>query len=138
MYIQHNMSSMNANRRSGIVKGQLSQASEKLSSGYKINRAADGAAELKISEKMRGQIRGLNRASQNTKDGISLTQTAEGATNEIQDMLQRMRELAVQSANDTNTVDERKTLNDEVTQLKKEINRISSSATFNGRTVLQE
>lgn len=135
--VSHNMDAMNAERNLQLMTDRKCKSSEKMASGFKVNRAADDAAALTISEKMRGQIRGLNRGTQNTQDGISLIQTAEGATNEIQDMLQRMRELAVQSANDTNTVDERKTLNDEVTQLKKEINRISSSTTFNGRTVLQ-
>ena len=107
MVIQHNMTAANANRNLGITTGQLAKSTEKLSSGYKINRAGDNAAGLAISEKMRGQIRGLDQASTNAQDGISLIQTAEGALSESHSILQRMRELAVQSASDTNTDDDR-------------------------------
>ena len=107
MVVQHNMSAMNANRNLGVTTGMQAKSSEKLSSGYKINRAADDAAGLSISEKMRGQIRGLNQASTNAQDGISLIQTAEGALNESHSILQRMRELSVQAANGTETDDDR-------------------------------
>lgn len=103
MVVQHNMSAMNANRMLGITTNSLSKSTEKLSSGYRINRAADDAAGLAISEKMRGQIRGLNKASSNAQDGISMIQTAEGALTETHSILQRMRELAVQASNDTAT-----------------------------------
>ena len=103
MVVQHNMSAMNANRNLGVTTGMQAKSSEKLSSGYKINRAADDAAGLSISEKMRSQIRGLNKASDNAQDGISLIQTAEGALNESHSILQRMRELSVQAANGTET-----------------------------------
>lgn len=103
MIVQHNITAMNANRMLGLTTGSLSKSTEKLSSGYKINRAADDAAGLSISEKMRKQIRGLSQASTNAEDGISCVQTAEGALNEIHSMLQRMNELAVQSANGTNS-----------------------------------
>ena len=107
MVVQHNMSAMNANRNLGVTTGMQAKSSEKLSSGYKINRAADDAAGLSISEKMRSQIRGLNKASDNAQDGISLIQTAEGALNESHSILQRMRELSVQAANGTETDDDR-------------------------------
>ena len=103
MVVQHNMSAMNANRNLGVTTGMQAKSSEKLSSGYKINRAADDAAGLSISEKMRSQIRGLNKASDNAQDGISLIQTAEGALNESHSILQRMRELSVQASNGTET-----------------------------------
>ena len=108
MVVQHNMSAMNANRNLGVTTGMQAKSSEKLSSGYKINRAADDAAGLSISEKMRSQIRGLNKASDNAQDGISLIQTAEGALNESHSILQRMRELSVQAANGTETDDDRR------------------------------
>ena len=136
MIIQHNMSAANTNRQLGITRGNLAKASEKLSSGYKINRAGDDAAGLSISEKMRGQIRGLNAASKNAQDGISLIQTAEGALNETHAMLQRMRELAVQSANDTNVDADRQSIQDEVNQLNTEITRIATDTEFNTMTLL--
>ena len=114
MVVQHNMSAMNANRNLGVTTGMQAKSSEKLSSGYKINRAADDAAGLSISEKMRSQIRGLNKASDNAQDGISLIQTAEGALNESHSILQRMRELSVQAANGTETADDREAVQNEV------------------------
>ena len=114
MVVQHNMSAMNANRNLGVTTGMQAKSSEKLSSGYKINRAADDAAGLSISEKMRSQIRGLNKASDNAQDGISLIQTAEGALNESHSILQRMRELSVQAANGTETDDDREAVQNEV------------------------
>jgi len=131
MIIQHNMRSANTNRQLGITNGQLSKSAEKLSSGYRINRAGDDAAGLSISEKMRGQIRGLNQASTNAQDGISLIQTAEGAMNEIHSVVQRMRELAVQGANDTNVSEDRKAIVAEMSELREEIDRISNSTEFN-------
>ena len=107
MIVQHNMSALNTNRQLGITNSSLSKSTEKLSSGYRINRAGDDAAGLSISEKMRGQIRGLNQGSTNAQDGISLIQTAEGALNEVHSVLQRMRELSVQGANDTNVTADR-------------------------------
>ena len=117
MVVQHNMSAMNANRNLGVTTGMQAKSSEKLSSGYKINRAADDAAGLSISEKMRSQIRGLNKASDNAQDGISLIQTAEGALNESHSILQRMRELSVQAANGTETDDDREAVQNEISQL---------------------
>ena len=122
---------MNANRQLGIVGNNLSKATEKLSSGYRINRAADDAAGLSISEKMRGQIRGLNRASDNAQDGISLIQTAEGAMDQQHAILQRARELAVQAANDTNVTADRTAISEELDQLKQEFDRITSQTEFN-------
>lgn len=136
MVVQHNIQAMNANRNLGLNSSSLSKSSEKLSSGYKINRAGDDAAGLSISEKMRKQIRGLQKASTNAQDGISLIQTAEGALNEVHSILQRINELAVQAANGTNTNDERSYLNDEVTELKGEIDRIATTTEFNGMTLL--
>src|SRR5574338_620818 len=107
MIINHNMNALNAHRNMGINNGQAAKSMEKLSSGLRINRAGDDAAGLSISEKMRGQIRGLNQASRNSQDGISMIQTAEGALNETHNILQRMRELAVQGANDTNVTEDR-------------------------------
>ena len=107
MVVQHNLSAMNTNRQMGTVSSALQKSTEKLSSGYKINRAGDDAAGLSISEKMRSQIRGLNKASSNAEDGISLIQVAEGALNETHSILQRMNELATQAANDTNTTSEK-------------------------------
>ena len=121
MVVQHNLTAMNTNRQLGITTNGLQKSTEKLSSGYKINRAADDAAGLAISEKMRNQIRGLNKASDNAQDGISLVQTAEGALNEVHSMLQRMSELAVQSANGTNQTTDREAIDLEVQQLKSEI-----------------
>ena len=136
MVVQHNLSAMNTNRQMGIVSDSLSKATEKLSSGYKINRAADDAAGLSISEKMRSQIRGLNKASDNAQDGISLIQVAEGALNETHSILQRMNELATQAANDTNTSTDRKAIKAEVEQLQSEINRIQSTTQFNTMNLL--
>lgn len=131
MVIQHNMNAMNASRQMGLVAGSLAKSTEKLSSGYKINRAADDAAGLSISEKMRKQIRGLDQASENIEDGISLCQVADGALNETVDILQRMRELAVQSANGTNSASDRQFIEMEITQLKSEVDRIAETTTFN-------
>lgn len=136
MVIQHNLSAMNANRNLGTVTGSLSKSTEKLSSGYRINRAGDDAAGLAISEKMRGQIRGLNQASTNSQDGISLIQTAEGALTETHSILQRMRELAVQAANDTNTDDDRTQIQNEIVQLTNEIDRIAGTTEFNTKKLL--
>ncbi len=131
MIVQHNMQSMNANRMLGIVSTNLQKSTEKLSSGYRINRAADDAAGLAISEKMRSQIRGLSQASTNAEDGISLIQTAEGALNETHSILQRMRQLAVQAANGTETDDDRGNIQDEIEQLQDELDRIAETTEFN-------
>ncbi len=131
MVIQHNLSALNANRQLGIVKSNLSKSTEKLSSGYKINRASDDAAGLSISEKMRKQIRGLSQASENCEDGISLCQVADGALNETHDILQRINELAVQSANGTNSESDREKIDQEIQQLKCEIDRIAECTSFN-------
>ncbi|MCR4696057.1 MAG: flagellin [Lachnospiraceae bacterium] len=136
MVVQHNLRAMNSNRMLGVTSGQQSKSTEKLSSGYKINRAADDAAGLAISEKMRKQVRGLTKAVANAQDGISCVQTAEGALAEVHDMLQRMNELAMQSANGTNDADDRSYLNAEVTALKSEINRVANSVTFNNQMLL--
>lgn len=136
MVVQHNLSAMNTNRQLGITGTGLQKSTEKLSSGYKINRAADDAAGLSISEKMRNQIRGLNKASDNAQDGISLVQTAEGAMNEVHSMLQRMSELAVQSANDTNQTVDRAALQQEVSQLQTEISRVATTTQFNKMNIL--
>lgn len=136
MIVQHNMTALNANRMLGINDSQISKATEKLSSGYRINRAADDAAGLTISEKMRGQIRGLNRASDNAQDGISLIQTAEGALNEISSVLQRMRELTVQASNDTNVSSDRNAIAAELYQLASEITRIATQTEFNTMKLL--
>ena len=131
MIVQHNMSAANTNRQLGITNGNLQKSTEKLSSGYRINRAGDDAAGLSISEKMRGQIRGLEQGSTNAQDGISLIQTAEGALNEVHSILQRMRELAVQGSNDTNVTADRESIYEEMSQLAKEINRIGCTTEFN-------
>ena len=136
MVVQHNLTAMNANRQLGVTTGQQAKSSEKLSSGYKINRAADDAAGLSISEKMRSQIRGLNKASDNAQDGISLIQTAEGALNEAHSILQRMNELATQAANDTNTSSDRSAVQDELNALTSEIGRIASTTQFNTQNLL--
>ena len=136
MIVQHNMSAMNANRMLGITNSSLAKSTEKLSSGYKINRAADDAAGLSISEKMRSQIRGLNKASANAQDGISLIQTAEGALNESHSILQRMRELSVQASNGTETDDDREAVQKEISQLQEELTRISSTTEFNTMKLL--
>ncbi len=131
MIVQHNMTALNANRQLGVSNSNLAKSTEKLSSGYRINRAADDAAGLSISEKMRGQIRGLNQASDNAQNGVSLIQTAEGALNEVHSVLQRMRELAVQGANDTNVTADRNAINSEMQALADEIGRIGSTTEFN-------
>ena len=136
MIVQHNMSAMNANRMLGVTSSSLSKSTEKLSSGYRINRAADDAAGLSISEKMRSQIRGLNKASDNAQDGISLIQTAEGALNESHSILQRMRELSVQASNGTETDDDREAVQKEISQLQDELTRISSTTEFNTMKLL--
>ncbi len=136
MRIQHNMTAANTNRQLGITNGNIAKSAEKLSSGYDINRAADNAAGLKISEKMRGQIRGLEQASTNAQDGISLVQTAEGALNETSSILQRMRELTVQAANDTNVSADRKSISEELEQLEAEITRIAEQTEFNTMKLL--
>src|SRR5699024_1147580 len=124
MIINHNIAALNTHRQLSANNNAVQSSLEKLSSGLKINRAGDDAAGLAISEKMRGQIRGLEMAEKNAQDGISLIQTAEGALNETQAILQRMRELAVQSANDTNTEEDREALQNEVDELVEEIDRI--------------
>ena len=121
MIVQHNMTALNANRQLGITNTNLARSTEKLSSGYRINRASDDAAGLSISEKMRGQIRGLKQASTNAQDGQSLIQTAEGAMNEIHSVLQRMRELTVQAKNDTYLSEDRAKIQTEMKQLQSEI-----------------
>ena len=136
MVVQHNLSAMNTNRQMGVVSSSLQKSTEKLSSGYKINRAGDDAAGLSISEKMRSQIRGLNKASSNAQDGISLIQVAEGALNETHSILQRMNELATQAANDTNTSVDRTAIKNEMDQLTSEINRIQSTTQFNTMNLL--
>ncbi|MFJ7825292.1 flagellin Hag [Psychrobacillus sp. NPDC096623] len=136
MRIQHNISALNTHRNLTANQSQSSKNLEKLSSGYKINRAGDDAAGLAISEKMRGQIRGLDMASKNAQDGISLIQTAEGALNETHAILQRMRELAVQSSNDTNVSADRTAIQSEVNALAKEITRIADTTEFNTQNLL--
>ncbi len=136
MVVQHNVTAMNSNRQLGITTNVQAKSSEKLSSGYKINRAADDAAGLAISEKMRRQVRGLTQASSNAQDGISAVQTAEGAMNEIHDMLQRMNELAVKAANDTLQSTDRQYIQAEMDQLTAEISRTGSVTTFNNQKLL--
>lgn len=136
MVIQHNMQAANANRMLGNIVSSQSKSTERLSSGYRINRAGDDAAGLAISEKMRGQIRGLDKASSNAQDGISLVQTAEGALQETQNILQRMRELAVQASNDTNTDDDRTQIQNEIDQLTQEVDRIANTTEFNSKKLL--
>ena len=136
MIINHNISALNTHRQLTLNNTAMAKNLEKLSSGLRINRAGDDAAGLAISEKMRGQIRGLNMASKNAQDGISLIQTAEGALNEVHAILQRMRELAVQSANDTNTDDDRNNLQLEIDQLIEEIDRIAETTEFNTQALL--
>ncbi len=137
MVVQHNLTAMNSNRMLGITQGTLSKSAEKLSSGYKVNRAADDAAGLSISEKMRKQIRGLTQASLNAEDGISSVQTAEGALTEVHDMLQRMNELAVKAANGTMSLSDRQTVQDEVQQLLTEIDRVAETTKFNETYLLK-
>ena len=136
MVVQHNITAMNSNRMLGLTTNAQAKSTEKLSSGYKINRAADDAAGLSISEKMRRQIRGLTQASANAQDGISCVQTAEGALNEVQDMLQRMNELAVKGENGTLTSADRSYIQAEVKQLMSEIDRVQSTTTFNEQSLL--
>lgn len=136
MIINHNMNAMNAHRNMGMNTNAAGKSMEKLSSGLRINRAGDDAAGLSISEKMRAQIRGLDQASRNSQDGISMIQTAEGALQETQNILQRMRELAVQAANDTNVTDDRIAIAAEITTLTSEIDRIASTTQFNEKNLL--
>ena len=136
MVVQHNISAMNSNRMLGLTTTSQAKSTEKLSSGYKINRAADDAAGLSISEKMRRQVRGLTQASANAQDGISAVQTAEGALTEIHDMLQRINELAVKGENETLTTVDRSYIQVEVTQLMSEIDRVQSTTTFNEQNLL--
>ena len=137
MVVQHNMQAMNANRMLNITTGQQAKSTEKLSSGYRINRAADDAAGLTISEKMRKQIRGLDQASTNAQDGVSSVQTAEGALTEVHSMLQRMNELAVQASNGTNADSDRQAIQDEIDQLTTEIDRVSETTKFNETYLLK-
>ena len=136
MVVQHNMRAMNSNRMLNVNTQTQAKSTEKLSSGYRINRAADDAAGLSISEKMRRQVRGLTQASANAQDGVSMVQTAEGALNEVHDMLQRMNELAVKAENGTLQSVDRKYIDAEVQQLKTEINRVASTTTFNEMNLL--
>jgi flagellin len=136
MVVQHNLSAMNTSRQLNTVTNDLSKSTEKLSSGYRINRAGDDAAGLSISEKMRSQIRGLNKAASNAQDGISLIQVAEGALNESHSILQRMNELATQAANDTNTETDRNSIQAEIDQLTSELDRIQSTTQFNTQNLL--
>ena len=136
MVVQHNLTAMNSNRMLGITTSAQAKSTEKLSSGYKVNRAADDAAGLAISEKMRRQIKGLTQASANAQDGISCVQTAEGALAEVHDMLQRMNTLAIQASNDTMTSADRGYLDSEVQALKSEIDRVASTTTFNEQNLL--
>jgi len=137
MIINHNLQALNTYNKLGTNESTASKAMEKLSSGLRINRAGDDAAGLAISEKMRGQIRGLDQASRNSQDGISLIQTAEGALNETHSILQRMRELSVQAGNDTYTTTDRQKIGSEMVQLGKEINRIASQTEFNTKKLLK-
>ena len=136
MVVQHNLKAMNSNRMLGLTTASQAKSTEKLSSGYKVNRAADDAAGLAISEKMRRQIRGLTQATANAQDGISAVQTAEGALNEVHDMLQRMNELAVKAANGTNQTEDQSYIQKEVDALVAEIDRVSTTTTFNERNLL--
>ena len=137
MVVQHNMQAMNANRMLNVTTSQQSKSTEKLSSGYKINRAADDAAGLSISEKMRKQIKGLDQASSNAQDGVSAVQTAEGALTEVHSMLQRMNELATQAANGTNSESDRSSIQDEINQLTTEIDRVAETTKFNETYLLK-
>ena len=137
MIVQHNVTAMNANRMLGLTTGSLAKSTEKLSSGYRINRAADDAAGLSISEKMRKQIRGLDRASTNAEDGISAVQTAEGALTEVHSMLQRMNELAVQASNGTMSADDRQAVQDEIDKLVDEVDRVAETTKFNETYLLK-
>lgn len=137
MIVAHNIAAMNAQRQFNIVNNQKAKSMEKLSSGYKVNRAADDAASLSISEKMRRQIRGLRQGTDNTRDGISLCQVADGAFSEVHEMLHRINELSVQAANDVNSLEDRQAIQEEVDNLVEEINRISSVTEFNGKKLFQ-
>ena len=137
MVVQHNLQAMNANRMLNVTTGSQSKSAEKLSSGYRINRAADDAAGLTISEKMRKQIRGLDQASSNAEDGVSAVQTAEGALTEVHSMLQRMNELAVQASNGTNSQDDRDAIQAEIEQLTTEIDRVAETTKFNETYLLK-
>lgn len=136
MVVQHNLTAMNSNRMLGVTTSAQAKSTEKLSSGYKINRAADDAAGLSISEKMRNQIRGINQAVSNSEDGQYLIQTAEGNMNEIHSILQRMGELATKAANDVNASEDRQSIQDEIDQLVEEVDSISKKAQFNGTYLL--
>ena len=136
MVVLHNLRAMNSNRMLGLTGNSQSKSTEKLSSGYKINRAADDAAGLAISEKMRRQVRGLTQASANAQDGVSMVQTAEGALNEVHDMLQRMNELSVKAANGTEQAEDRSYIQKEVSALITEIDRVASTTTFNEQSLL--
>ncbi len=136
MVVQHNLTAMNSNRMLGLTTATQAKSTEKLSSGYRVNRAADDAAGLAISEKMRRQVKGLTQASRNAQDGISAVQTAEGALGEVHDMLQRMNTLAVQASNDTMTTADRGYLDQEVKALISEIDRVASTTTFNEQNLL--
>lgn len=136
MIVQHNLQAMNSNRQLGVITSAQAKSTEKLSSGYRVNRAADDAAGLSISEKMRATVRGLNRASTNAQDGISMVQIAEGALGEVHSILQRMNELATQAANDANTTVDRTAIQDEINQLTSEIDRIQSTTQFNTMNLL--
>ena len=136
MIVKHNITAMNSNRMLGLTTASQAKSTEKLSSGYKINRAADDAAGLSISEKMRRQVRGLTQASANAQDGISVVQTAEGALNEVEDMLQRMNELAVKGENGTLTTSDRASIQQEIGQLMSEVDRVQSTTTFNEMNLL--
>lgn len=137
MVVQHNLQAANTNRMLGQNVKAVSKSTEKLSSGYQVNRAADDAAGLSISEKMRNQIRGINQAVKNSEDGVSLIQTAEGNMNEIHSILQRMGELATKAANDVNASDDRTAIDDEMKQLTEEIDSIAKKAAFNGTYLLR-
>ncbi len=135
MVVQHNLTAMNANRQLSGVQSAQQKSTEKLSSGYRINRAGDDAAGLSISEKMRNQIRGINQSVDNAEDGISLIQTAEGNLNEMHSILQRMGELATKAANDVNETEDRTTISDEIGQLNTELNSIATKAKYNGKSL---
>lgn len=137
MVVQHNLTAMNSNRMLGITTNAQAKQTERLASGYRINRAADDAAGLSVSEKMRRQIRGLDQASTNAQDGVSLVQSAEGALNEVHDMLQRMNELTVKAANGTYTTTQKQYIADEINQLVSEIDRVATTTKFNDQKVLQ-
>ena len=136
MIVKHNLTAMNSNRMLGLTTSTQAKSTEKLSSGYKVNRAADDASGLAMSEKMRRQVRGLTQASANAQDGISMVQTAEGALNEVHDMLQRLNELAVKGENGTLMSEDREYINSEVQQLMSEIDRVASTTTFNEKNLL--